>query len=73
MTIATDRLAHMVRILSTCPTSFRAWRQYFKHQAETLAEEDPKEFGSLPQMLDAEIARLRLRHTPSQPQGKGTP
>lgn len=64
--MAARRLAHMTAIMEISPTFFRGWRQYFEVQAAELAETDPDEFSQLPAMLAEEVARLRLKHSPSQ-------
>jgi hypothetical protein len=61
MTPLETAIAHMTAILSECPTFFRAFRQYFEHQAAEKAKEDPHEYGQLPMMLAAEVTRLRAK------------
>ena len=64
MTYLQWRLAWMVQTLEASQASFRAWRQYFTHQAQELATAEPDEYLQLPMQLAAEIERLRSKFSP---------
>jgi hypothetical protein len=71
MTRLHQEMEHMKTLLA-CPTSFRAWRQYLEAKAQHMAEVEPDEFGQLPMMLAAEIARLRLQFKATSTPGAET-
>lgn len=72
MTRLQTELAHMLKYLSECPISFRAWKGHFENKAKRLATWDPDEYSQLPMLLAAEVKRLESSLLPSKPHAPAT-